>query len=411
MNLRNYFLFLVAVSTLFLAGCTNQAAPPPPPPPEVEFIEVSTRDVSTHSEWVATIDGSLNAQIQPQVNGYLIKQNYREGSYVRKGDVLFEIDPRPFQAVLEQTQGQLAQAESQVLQAESQVIQAQAQLGKAELDVRRDTPLVEARAIPQSQLDTEIQAKAAAEAGYQASKAAVNTAKAAVKTAKASIAQAELNLEFTKVRSLIDGIAGVTQIQIGNLVSPGSILTTVSQVNPARVYFPISEQEYLNIADKIKPGAVGDLLRDSRAVPLELILSDGSVYPKKGRVIFADRQVDAQTGTIRIAGAFPNPGNILRPGQFARVKALTSIQKSVVMIPQRAVVDLQGQHQVFVLMADNKVSVRNIKLGMEVGPEWVVEDGLKPGDRILVEGLTKAQDGSTVSPKPAQSQTTQAAGE
>lgn len=399
---------LLVVSFLSLLGCTNQAAPPPPPPPDVEFIEVTSRDVSTHSEWVATVDGSVNADIQPQVNGYLVKQNYREGAFVRKGDVLFEIDPRPFQASLDQALGQLAQAESQVTQAESQVIQANAQLGKAELDVRRDTPLVEARAIPQSQLDTEIQAKAAAEAAYQASKAAVNTSKAAVKTAHAAVAQAELNIEFTKVRSLIDGIAGVTQIQIGNLVSPGSVLTRVSQVNPVRVYFPISEREYMNIADKIKPGAVGDLLRDSRAVPLELILADGSTHAQKGRVIFADRQVDAQTGTIRIAGAFPNPGNILRPGQFARVRALTKIQKSAVTIPQRAVTDLQGQHQVVVLLADNKVSVRNIKLGAEVGSDWVVEEGLKPGDRILIEGMAKAPDGSTVTPKPAQKQ---AAGE
>lgn len=370
-------------------------------PPDVDFEEIAQKDVSVHSEWVATIDGSVNAQIQPQVTGYLIKQNYREGMPVRKGDVLFEIDPRPFQAALDQAHGQLAQVQSQVLQSESQVIQAQANLGKAELDVKRDTPLVEARAIPQSQLDTEIQAKAASEAAYQASKAAVENSKAAVKSARAAVATAELNLGFTKVLSLVDGVAGIAQIQIGNLVTPGSVLTTVSQVNPVRVYFPISESEYLNIADKIKPGAVGDLLRDTRAVPLELILTNGSVYPHKGRVIFADRQVDAQTGTIRIAGAFPNPGNILRPGQFGRIRALTSVRKSALLVPQRAVTDMQGQQQVAVIGANNKVSIRNVTLGQQYETYWVVEKGLKEGERVVTEGIAKAQDGGTVTPKPA----------
>lgn len=401
---RRLRLSAVAISAGFLitlAGCTNKAAPPPMSPPDVDFEEIAQKDVSVHSEWVATIDGSVNAQIQPQVTGYLIKQNYREGMPVRKGDVLFEIDPRPFQAALDQAHGQLAQVQSQVLQAESQVIQAQANLGKAELDVKRDTPLVEARAIPQSQLDTEIQAKAASEAAYQASKAAVENSKAAVKSARAAVATAELNLGFTKVLSLVDGVAGIAQIQIGNLVTPGSVLTTVSQVNPVRVYFPISESEYLNIADKIKPGAVGDLLRDTRAVPLELILTNGSVYPHKGRVIFADRQVDAQTGTIRIAGAFPNPGNILRPGQFGRIRALTSVRKSALLVPQRAVTDMQGQQQVAVVGANNKVSIRNVTLGQQYETYWVVEKGLKEGERVVTEGIAKAQDGSTVTPKPA----------
>lgn len=400
-RLRLSAVAIFAGFLITLAGCTNKAAPPPMSPPDVDFEEIAQKDVSVHSEWVATIDGSVNAQIQPQVTGYLIKQNYREGMPVRKGDVLFEIDPRPFQAALDQAHGQLAQVQSQVLQAESQVIQAQANLGKAELDVKRDTPLVEARAIPQSQLDTEIQAKAASEAAYQASKAAVENSKAAVKSARAAVATAELNLGFTKVLSLVDGVAGIAQIQIGNLVTPGSVLTTVSQVNPVRVYFPISESEYLNIADKIKPGAVGDLLRDTRAVPLELILTNGSVYPHKGRVIFADRQVDAQTGTIRIAGAFPNPGNILRPGQFGRIRALTSVRKSALLVPQRAVTDMQGQQQVAVVGANNKVSIRNVTLGQQYETYWVVEKGLKEGERVVTEGIAKAQDGSTVTPKPA----------
>lgn len=392
-------LVVVVLSILILSGCQSSSpAAPVMQPPEVEIAEVAQKDVSIHSEWVATIDGSVNAQIQPQVTGYLIKQNYKEGSFVRKGDILFEIDPRPFQAILDQAKGQLAQAESQVLQAESQVVQSNAQLGKAELDVRRDTPLVQARAIPQSQLDTEIQAKAAAEAGLQAAKAAVATSKAAVEASRASVAQAELNLGFTQVRSLVDGIAGVAQLQIGNLVNAQSVLTAVSQVNPIRVYFPISEQEYLNIAGKIKPGAVGDLLRSSDSVPLELILTNGTVYPHKGRVIFADRNVDSQTGTIRIAGAFPNPGNILRPGQFGRVRALTSIQVSALLIPQKAVTELQGQYQVAVVGPENKVHIQNVKLGTQFGTDWVVQDGLKVGQKVVTDGLMKVGEGAPVRP-------------
>lgn len=382
------------------------------PPPAVETARVAQEDVPIHGEWVATIDGSVNAQIQPQVMGYLVRQNYQEGAFVRKGEVLFEIDARPFQALLDQAKAQVAQAESQVVQAESmvlqsesQVAQASAQLRKAELDVKRDTPLVQARAISQGQLDNEIQARLGAEAAVKASqanlatsRAAVVTSRAAVKAAQAALAQAELNVGFTQVRSLIDGIAGVAQTQIGNLVKNDTVLTTVSLVDPVRVYFPISEQEYLTLAQKTKPGETGNLLNNPRALALDLVLSNGSTYPHKGRVSFADRQVDAGTGTIRIAASLPNPGNLLRPGQFGRIRALIGEQKGALLVPQRAVTELQGKYQVAVVGAGNKVQLRAVKLGPSVGPRYVVESGLRPGEQVIVEGAAKAMEGSAVAP-------------
>ncbi|WP_051670141.1 efflux RND transporter periplasmic adaptor subunit [Bryobacter aggregatus] len=397
---------LLCVALLNSCGAKNAAAGAPQmPPPEVEVASVAQEDVQVRNEWVATIDGNVNAQIQAQVMGYLIKQQYQEGAFVRKDQILFEIDPRPFQAVVDQTAGQLAQAEgqvaqaeSQVTQAESQVAQAAAQLAKAEQDVKRDSPLVQARAIAQSQLDAELQAKAAAEAAWKASKAnvgvslaGVKSAQAAVKVAKANLAQAELNLGFTKVRSLIDGIAGVAQTQIGNLVKNDTVLTTVSQLNPFRVYFPISEHEYLTLSST--------LLKNHQAAPLQLILGNGKVYEHPGRVSFADRQVDSQTGTIRMAATFANPGNVMRPGQFGRIRAQTGEQKGALLIPQRAVTELQGKQQVALVGADNKVQIRTIKLGQSVGSRYVVEHGLQVGDRVIVEGLAKAMDGGMVVPK------------
>lgn len=366
----------VAIALLLLVGlfvgCANpQASTTPPPAPEVDVVNVTQKQVPIYGDWVATLDGYVNAQIQPQVSGYVVKQDYREGSMVRKGDVLFEIDPRPFQAVLDQAKGQLAQAI--------------AQEGLAAINVKRDIPEAEARAIPQSQLDNDTQAKLAAEATIQADQATVETA--------------QLNLGFTRVRSLVDGIAGTAQIQVGNFVGPGSVLTTVSQLNPIKAYFSISELEYLHIADKIKPGAVGDLLRSNKSVPLQLILADQSTYKYPGEVVFADRQVNSQTGTIRITGSFPNPNNILRPGQFGRVRAVTTLQKNALVIPQRAVTELQGTYQVAVVGQGNKVAIRNVKVGDRVGSMWVIDEGLNPGDRVITEGVEKVRDGVTVNPK------------
>lgn len=371
----------------FLTGCQKEApaAAAQMPPPEVSVVAVTQEDVPVTGSWIATLDGFTNAQIQPQVTGYVIRQTYREGSFVHKDDVLFEIDPRPFQAALDQANGQLAQAKGQLAQAE-------AQLGLADINVRRDTPLAKVRAIAQSQLDNDVQTRATAQATIETDKAAIETSQAAIETA-------QLNLGWTKVRSLVDGIAGIATIQIGNLVSPTNVLTTVSRVNPIKAYFPISEQEYLQVADRIKPGPGGDWLRNSAAVPLSLTLANGNVYGQKGHIIFTDRQVDNQTGTIRIVGAFPNPGNILRPGQFGRIGAVTSVLKGALVIPQRSVMELQGGYQVAVVAPDNKVSIRPVTVGTRYGSMWVIQKGLNAGDHVVTEGLAKVRDGAVVNPK------------
>jgi len=369
LRLIAFGVFLLA--TAGQAGCGHPQAAPVPRPPEVEVASVVQKDVPISSEWIATLNGYVNAQIQPQVTGYLIKQDYREGSLVRQGDVLFEIDPRPFQAVLDQAQAQLAQAK--------------AQLATAMLNVKRDIPEAEAHAIAQSQLDNDTNAELAGKATVQAD--------------QASIEQAELNLGFTKVRSLIDGIAGIDQVQVGNLVGPATVLTGVSQVDPIKVYFPISGAEYLQIAKRLSPGTV-NLLSRASPIPLELILSNGSVYGYKGRVLFADRQVDPQTGTIQIVGAFPNPGNILRPGQTGRVRAVAALRRGAALVPQRAVTELQGSYQVAVVGADNKISIRTVEVGERSGTMWIINQGLKPGERIVAEGTGRVRDGMVVTPKP-----------
>jgi RND family efflux transporter MFP subunit len=359
--------FLIVVQC---AGC-GEKKPPPGAAPQVQVVPVVQRDVSIYSEWVATLDGYVNAQIQPQVSGYLIKQDYREGSFVHKDDVLFEIDPRPFQAVLDQAKAQLAQAE--------------AQLGNATLNVNRDIPEAEANAIARSQLEGDTQAQLAA--------------KATVAAGRAAVEQAALNLSFTKVRSLISGIAGIAQVQVGNLVTPSAVLTGVSQVDPIKTYFPISGEDYLRIADKIHPGTVNLLSSDS-PIPLQLILANGNTYARSGGILFADRQVDQQTGTIRIAGAFANPGNILRPGQYGKVRAVTQILKGALMVPQRAVSQLQGSTQVAVVGTDNKVAIRSVQTGERVDTMWVITGGLTAGDRVVAEGVQKVKDGSIVTPTP-----------
>ncbi len=367
-----FSLFGTLLFFCFCAGCQqNVSSARPPRPPEVEVATVIQKDVRIDSEWVATLDGYVNAQIEPQVSGYLIKQDYREGSFVHKDEVLFEIDPRPFQAVLDQAKAQLAEAE--------------AQLGNATLNVKRDIPEAQAQAIPQSQLDTDTQTELAA--------------KAAVEAGQAAVEQAALNLGFTKVRSLISGIAGIAQVQVGNLVTPTTVLAGVSQVNPIKAYFPITGDEYLRIAGKLNPDTV-NLLSERSTIPLQLILSNGSTYAHSGRILFADRQVDQQTGTIRIAGAFPNPGNILRPGEYGKVRAVTQNQKGALLVPQRAVSELQGAEEVAVVGSDNKVTIRTVEAGARVDTMWVINKGLKAGDRVVAEGTQKVKDGSVVTPVP-----------
>jgi RND family efflux transporter MFP subunit len=373
LRLRIGAVFLaVAALGIFVSGCNKSQATTATPVPEVVVATVEQRDVPVYSEWVGTLDGYVNAQIRPQVSGYIIKQNYTEGSLVRKGQVLFEIDPRPFKAALDRAKGDLAQA--------------QAQLGKSTLDVERDTPLAEARAIAKSQLDNEVQAKLGAQA--------------AVESAKAAVEQAELNLEWTEVTSLVDGIAGIAQVQIGNLVGSNSILTSVSQVEPIKAYFPISEREYVLVQKESDAASSKHTIRFFEN-PVELILADGSSYPQKGKILLADRQVDPNTGTIRLVAAFPNPGNILRPGQYGRVRVETSMKKGALLLPQSAVAQSQGSYQVAIVGRDHKVSMRTVKPGATVGTMWVIDEGLKPGEQVVVEGLQKLRDGTLVTPKPA----------
>jgi len=363
---------MLAVLSSAMLGCGRTQAAAPPRPPEVTVAPVVQQDVPVYNEWIATLDGYVNAQVRPQVSGYIIRQNYTEGSLVRRGDVLFEIDPRPFQAALDRAKGDLAQA--------------QAQLGKSILDVERDTPLAEAKAIAKSQLDDEIQAKLGAQALIESDKAIVE--------------QAELNLEWTKVTSLVDGIAGIAQIQIGNLVGSNSVLTSVSQLEPIKAYFPISERDYVLVQKNsnaiLSKHAIGFFGNS-----LELILTDGSLYAQKGKILLADRQVDPNTGTIRIVAAFPNPGNVLRPGQYGRVRVETGMKKGALLTPQSAVAQSQGSYQVAVIGSDRKVSMRAVKPGQTVGTMWVIDEGLKPGEQVVVEGLQRVKEGSLVTPKPA----------
>jgi membrane fusion protein, multidrug efflux system len=378
---------LLTLSAALLGGCGQKAATAGPPQAmPVTVVEIVATDVPISNEWVGTLDGYVNAQIQPQANGYLIKQNYKEGAQVSKGEVLFEIDPRPFQAALDQAKGQLAQAQGQVLQ-------AQAQLGLAEINVKRDTPLAQARAIAQSQLDNDVQQKAQTEASVQSAKASVAAAEAAVENA-------QLNLGFTHVRSLISGVAGQATTQVGNLVNTQSVLTSVSQLNPIKAYFSISDAEYLALIQRAR-GTSGDLLKNATAIPLTLTLANGETYPLKGHIAFVDRQMNPQTGAIRIAAEFPNAGNILRPGQFGRVRGETQVHHDGLLIPQVAVQELQGLQQVYVAGADNKAHLTTVQLGPQVGTSWLVEGGIAPGARVIVDNLQKLRDGAPVSPHQA----------
>jgi membrane fusion protein, multidrug efflux system len=370
---HRYLYASLALAALLTSGCARKAPAQPPAAGalSVSVVTAESRDVPIYGDWVATLDGYVNAQIAPQVSGYLIRQDYKEGSVVHRGQVLFEIDPRPFQAVLDQAQAQVGQAE--------------AQLGLARINVKRDTPLAEAHAIAQSQLDNELQQ----EKQYEA----------AVASAQASAEQAKLNLGFTQVRSLVDGIAGLAQTQVGNLVGPSSTLTSVSQVNPIKVYFAISEQEYLALSSRVKAGGKADLLGSGNAVPLQLTLGNGAVYPAKGQIVFVDRQINTQTGTIRIAGSFANPQNLLRPGQFGRIKAETEVRHDAVLVPQRAINELQGSYQVAVVVAGNKVAIRNVTLGPQVGPEIIIAKGVQAGERVVTEGVGNLKGGMPVAPQ------------
>lgn len=395
----------LALLAFALAGCNRQpasgmgpSAGAPSGPMPVEAVRVSQTDVPLRGQWVGTMDGFVNANIQPQVSGYLIKQTYREGGPVTKGQVLFEIDPRPFEDALHQAQGQLGQAQGQLGQ-------AQAQAGLAQINVNRDTPLAAQRAIAQSQLDNDKQQALQAEAG-------VRTAQAQIAAAQAAVANARLNLGFTQVRSLISGVAGQATTQVGNLVNQQSVLTAVSQVNPIKVYFSISDSEYLALTHRAEQGH-SDLLHAGAHLPLTLTLADGETYGHTGHIVFVDRQINQQTGAIRVAAAFANPGNLLRPGQFGRVAAETEVLHNVLLVPQIAVAELQGIEQVYTVGPNNHVHVVNVTLGPQVGNNWVVTGGLAPGTEVITNNLQKLKEGvpvnarlTTVNAQPVSSTST-----
>lgn len=351
-----------------LAGCEEKAAPVAPPPAEVYLAEVVQKDVPIFKDWVGTTDGYINAQVRARVRGYLQQRPYTEGSRVRTGDLLFAIDARPYQAALDQAKGELGRAD--------------AALTKSQQDVARYTPLAAEGAISQQELDNAVQA--------------TRSNRAAVEAARANVEKAQLDFDWTQLRSPIDGIAGISVANIGDLISETSVLTTVSQVDPIKVLFSISEQEYLRFADSIQLDQA-----KQRGANLEMILADGSVHPHRGTASIANREVDVKTGTMTIISTFPNPDLRLRPGQYAKVRATVETRSGALLVPQRSVQEIQGTFQVAVVGADNKVAMRTVKPGPRVDNEWVIDEGLNPGERVIVEGLQKVRDGVVVDPKPA----------
>lgn len=434
-------LLLFVIVLFVVVGGAKKPVRAGAPAVAVEVVTVRQEDVPHYSEWIGTTDGMVNADIRAQVSGYLLRQSYTEGSFVRRGQLLFEIDPRPLEAELGQAKGDLARSEAQLGQAVSQLeqaranlaqagsllSQARAQLAQAESDQRRAqldeekyAPLFAQKAVTRQDLDNAVQANAAALARVEAAKAGVETARAqiqaadaAVGTAKATVVAAEaqvqssraalrtaeLNLGFTRITSPIDGIAGIAQAQVGDLVNATSgVLTTVSTVDPIKVYFTVSEQEYLAFAGRFPKQAERDAA--NRRLELELFLADGTTYRHRGRFFIADREVDPKTGAIRMAGLFANPGNTLRPGQYARVRAATSVREGALLVPQRSVTQLQGNYQVAVVGGDNRVSIRTVKVSDRVGTQWIIEDGLRPGETVVAEGTQKVTQGASVAPQP-----------
>jgi membrane fusion protein (multidrug efflux system) len=396
------------------AGCEKgSSAPAPPSAPAVEVAPVEQRDVPIYSEWIGTLDGYVNADIKAQVSGYLLKQDYTEGSFVQKGQVLFEIDPRPFEAAVEEAKGRLAQADGQLSQARAQYTQSVAQVavaeanqGRTQLDVDRYGPLAKQEAITQQDLDNATQNNLAAKAQLQVAKAQVETSKAqidasvaTVRSAKASVATAELNLGFTKLTAPVEGIAGRAEEQVGALVSPsGGPVTTVSTLDPIKVYITVSEQEYLDFHRRYNTQASLDAER--KQLRLELIFADGTVYPTKGTFLFADRQVNLGTGSIRVVGLFPNPGSVLRPGQYAKIRTSVRTKQGALLVPQRAVSELQGTYQIAVVGSNNQITIRNVKPAERTGNMWIIDEGVKPGDLVVAEGTQKVRPGMTITPKP-----------
>jgi membrane fusion protein, multidrug efflux system len=363
-KVRRRRLLTWTAAVLFCAGCSTQAEKPAPPPPGVTVTPVTQKDVPIYQEWVGTMTGNVDADIRPKVEGFLLSRLYTEGSYVDKGQAMFQLDKRQAQASVEQATGNLERA--------------RAALAQAQIDVNRFTPLVAQRAVSQAELDKAQSSQRAAAATVDADQAVLDNAK--------------LNLGWTTVTSPISGIAGVAKVGIGDLITPTTVMTTVSSVNPIYVDISISEQDYLRF-QREKSG-------QGNAKDLQLILGDNATFPQRGRVLFVNREVDLRTGTIQVRGEFPNPGNVLRPGQYARIRAMTEMRKNALLIPQRCVSELQGIYQVGVVDKENKVTIRTVKLGPQYQDTWVVDSGLEPGDQVVVDGLQRVRTGMTVAPTP-----------
>jgi RND family efflux transporter MFP subunit len=377
-------LIIGAVRPKHVSGAAANA------PLDVEVVQVEQKDVPIYGEWIGTLDGFTNADVRAEVTGYIMRQAYQEGAFVRKGQLLFEIDPRPFQAALDQAEGQLAQAKATLAN-------AQAVQGRTQLDVERYAPLAKEQAASQQDLDNAVQNNLAA-------KATVATAEAQIKTDEAAVETARINLDFTRLIAPIDGIAGQAQLQVGALVNLSSgPVTSVSTVDPIKVYFTVGEPQYLAWRERF-PTETARLEADKN-LRLELILANGSTYPRTGTFYFADRQVNESTGAIRLAGLFPNPGNVLRPGGYGKVRAVIRVQQDALLVPQRALTELQGGYQVAVVDGENKVSIRTVKVGDRVGNRWVIAEGLKRGERVVAEGIQKVRPGMPVNPKPFTAET------
>jgi RND family efflux transporter MFP subunit len=368
-----------------------------PPPPIVEIATVEQRNVPVYREWIGTLTGQVNADVKAQVTGYLLTRKYKEGSYVRKGELLFEIDPRPFQAALDQAKAQLAQAKAQLAQDQAQRATAQANQQMSQLNVDKYAPLAQVDAVSKQDFDNADQTNLANKNQVVAAEAAIASAEAQIQVSEAGVETAGINLGFTRIVSPIDGIAGVAQAQVGDLVNTSSgVLTTVSTVDPIRDYFAVSEQEYLALQKRISNP-------DKDRWKLQLILADGTTYSHPGEFYFADRQVNQNTGAIQLAALFANPGNVLRPGQYGKVRAMIREQQNAMLIPQAAVNEEQGSYRVTVVDKDDHVSMRAVQIGQRTDSMWVIQSGLNPGERVAVEGQQNLRPGMTVQTKPYKS--------
>jgi membrane fusion protein, multidrug efflux system len=387
----------VLLAVILVVAVSRSAAKPSTQTPSLPVVEVALveqKDVPINGEWIGTLTGQVNADVKGQITGYLLTRNYKEGSFVRKGQILFEIDPRPFQAALDQVRGQLAQAQAQLVQDEAQLSTAEANQLKSQLNVEKYEPLAKVDAVSKQDFDNATQTDLANKAQVKAAEAAIAAAKAQIKAGEAAVETAAINLSFTRVISPIDGIAGIAQAQVGDLVSTSSgPLTTVSTLDPIRDYFTVSEQQYLALQKRFS-----DSEKDHWK--LQLILADGTTYPREGQFYFADRQVNPNTGAIQLAALFPNPGNVLRPGQYGKVRAIVRVQQNALLIPQAAVNEQQGSNLVAVVDKDNRVSMRPVQVGQRTDTMWVIDGGLKPGDRVIVEGQQNLRPGMTVQTKP-----------